>query len=222
MIDSLPAIFDKHTNSFRKGRSVWEILEKVKDKKINLKKVTILGSGVFNIIENPFYKSWGHVTTDRSTYLKDSDCDGVAFYINDHEKKLIFIDLKSSLSSTNLKKSLTQNFFSFLKLQMAFAICRDYSIDDYDILFIMACPVCDEATKSNILDNISQYEMLGDNYYLNDCLKLFFLEEKDWSCKFSGLPFANENLHCDILNKEFTFKILTTQNTDDKELEYSF
>lgn len=222
MIDALSDIFDKHSANFRKGLPKWEIIEP--DAGAQLKKVTITGTGNFDVIENPFYKSWSHVTTDRSSFLKDSDCDSTAFYIDESGKKLIFVDLKSSLSSDNLQKAIKQDFFSFLKMQMAFALCKDYRLKDFDLYFLMACPMWDDDLGAEIKDNLSQNEMLGyDDDYLSQCLKDYFYGGNEWTCKISDLPFIHKStLHRDILDKNVKFKILTTADATDSELTFSF
>ena len=217
IINSIKEIFDRHAQFCVSDDSQWTIIETTEN--ADLKKLKINASNHnFGILVNPFYKGLAAITNVRSSFLKDSDCDGVAFYDDGQKKRLIFVDLKSSLSSNNIKKAVKQNFFTFLKLQMMLSICKDYDLSQYELHFYIACCNCNDDALDSIKDNILMHEEIGDLDYSTHCLRSFLFNGNNWVCTIRELPFINENLRDDILIKQVHFKILTTQNPDDTEL----
>lgn len=220
IIDTLKALYDKHSQYCVSEDTDWSIIETAEN--AELKKLLITAPNrYFGIIRNPFYNGLESITSTRSSYLKDKNCDGIAFYDNGNDKRILFIDLKSSLSFNNIKKAIKQNYYSFLKLQMMLSLCKNYDLGNYDIYFLIACRICNDDMLTSIKDNILMQEELGDMDYSNYCLRSFLFNGNNWSCKLGQLPFSNNSLREDILLKKINFKILTTGACDDTELRYS-
>ena len=217
IIESLKQLYDKYSEFCISNSSEWNIIETAQNahlKKLHFK----TEKSVLGLIKNPFYSNLSSITIDRSNFLRDSNCDGVIIHDDGLTKKMIFVDLKSSLSSSNLKKAIKQDFYSFLKLQMLLSVCKDYDLNDYEIYFYMACCSCSEDELDYIRDEIFQHEESGDMDYSNYCLRSLLFNGNNWSCTLNQLPFASENLRIDILLKKINFRILTTKNPEDTEL----
>nr|MDE6295831.1 hypothetical protein [Muribaculaceae bacterium] len=222
-IEQLQQIFDKYACHCAIGCGGAPFIET--SRSADLKKVHItISSGDLGVLKNPFYKGMTHITTDRSSHLRDSDSDGVIFYNNGADKRIIFLELKSSLSGNNIKKATSQHLFTFLKLHTMMSLCKDYALSDYSIEFHIACRICDEAGLASIKSNLVAQEEANDMDYKNYMLKSLLYGRNDWSCAIKDLPVMKPLLGAmqdEILDKSVLFKIMTTPDPNDKELTYS-
>lgn len=208
IIESLKSVYDKKSCFCLCNDSEWEIKED-KDNASFRKVVVRKKSLKFEIIGNDFFRGMSSITSDRSSFLKDKDCDGVSFYEQDGKTGLMLIDLKSSFSEDNISKAFTQDFHTFLKLHMMMSICKGYRLGELAISCYAACPPCASSdVKDSILDTISMSEEAGDDRFINRCLKSYLIGGEEYSCALKDTPFASGSaLHEDLMNTIVSFHI---------------
>lgn len=163
----------------------------------------------FNIINNNIYQSMPNITTDISSKLRDLDCDGVAFTEINDQKYIILSELKSKYDTNKLSKAYKQIIFTFLKLHMLFSICKEYNINDYKIIGIIACKPVTEEQKTSIEHNL----LWSENQFLNN---LYYHNKSE--CTVENIDFLRTcNLHKNIATKRFTIFLQTASDIDDNE-----
>lgn len=218
IIDSLKTIFDKKGICCDVVTGDWILTEP--DPSATFVKMTFHNNNAyFGSIDNSFYKGVGNVTTDRSTYLKDKDCDGLCFYVDGYSKKLLLVDMKSSFSEDNVFDAFRQDVFTFLKVHMMFSLCEGYHLPEWEINCYIACPPCkNEAEITSIKDNINMAEELGDERFINKCLKEYFYGNSDYACSITRTPFCkNKPLHDEIVKASMHFHIVCPSSSGDTE-----
>lgn len=213
MIDSIHSIYDKKRSAFISGCNTFEFIEDTPN--ATFKKLVVKSSCLFDVIKNDFYKGLSAITTDRSSFLQDKDCDGVVICDNSGTTQLVFIDLKSSFKQDNIEKAFKQDFFTFIKLHLLLSLCKGYSIRECYIVCYVACPRYTSQEEVYIKDNISMTEEKGDSL-INKCLKEYFFGTNDFHCKIKDIPYiANKMINEDILSIDIHFKIYTTKHYSD-------
>lgn len=218
IIDSITSIFDKQASSCGREHDSWDIEETQEGavfKKLTIKRNNTL----WGIIHNDFYKGLSALTSDRSSFLLDKDCDGVALCKGEDKYDIYLVDLKSSFSEGNIDKAFKQDFFTLLKLHMMFSICEDYKINNFKIICYVACPPCvDTNAMDDIKHNIIMAEEYGDDRFINRCMKSYFYDGNNYSCQIKELPYIHkQQLHSDILNTLIEFRIYTPKYSTDVE-----
>lgn len=216
IIDSLHSIFDKKIDACNCTHNTWEVHE---DNETSFKKMTFYCDGAcFGVIHNEFYKDIKSVTEKRSSFLKDFDCDGIAFYGNGDILQLLFVDLKSSFSEQNITKAFRQDFYSLLKMHMLLSLCEGYRLSSIAIRFFAACPPCksrDDETR--IKDIIFLTEELGEKRFENKYLMGYFKKE-GFSCQLKDIPFVKDkHLNEELMEATIQFQIYTPDNVNDRE-----
>ena len=138
-IDALKTIFNKKADAIYVCRDKWAITEK--DKGATFRKLEILCTNKeFHVISNSFYQGIKNTTEDRSTYLWDSDCDGVCAIEIEGEKHYVFVDLKSNFDTKKVCDAYLQDLHTFLKMHTLLSLCEDYSLGKEVIIdLIVAC-----------------------------------------------------------------------------------
>lgn len=193
---------------------------------VKLRHLVIKSAGAdFHCMKTDYVKDLKCMTEKRSSRLKDSNCDGIAFVDDCVDKEhLVFAELKSCEPDSKLDEALNQIIHSFFKCHGLFSLCDGYDIDNYTIDFVLACssPRNYEEKEAEFLSVINSNDELGkaDNDYRFsiDLLPYLFISEtkslkfrlKEMHC-VSGLP-----LHKGILNKEIALHLaLADCNTPD-------
>ena len=208
VIDSLADIFDKIP--VRETENAWTVNEK--DKGADFKHLTIHNKdNKFFVIENCYYKNWKLLTESKSSFLKDSDCDGVAFTSLDGTPLFLLSELKTGLASERVSDAVSQLVFTYLKLYMPFAVCKDFNPDNYTLIGIIACkPPRDEKQKTFLQDKL-MLMMENPSCVQSDirCLvKLYY--EKKIKVKLGKVSFLEGKLLNDnIKDKQITIYLKT-------------
>jgi hypothetical protein len=218
IIDSIHSIFDKKYNSCKRCHCDWIITENSEDATFN--KLIVHKEGVdFTVLLNDFYKGLSAITHDRSSFLCDSDCDGIALIEEKDHSILFFVDLKSSFKESNIRKAFEQDFFSFLKIHMMLSLCEDYQLDRTKLVFYAACPPCKtQSEEDSIKDNLLMSKTINDVRFIDNCFLSFFYGANGFKCKIGDLPIIkNIILRHDILSTNIVFRIHTPKNITDNE-----
>lgn len=216
IIDSLHSVFDKKSNACVCTNGTWAVYE---EKEVAFKKVTFHCEGAcFGVLNNEFYKAIKETTENRSSFLKDSDCDGISFFDDRSSLQLLLVDLKSSFSEQNISKAFKQDFFSLLKIHMMLSLCEGYSLDSLLIRFFAVCPPCASLDdKAIILDRIYLGEESDKERFENKYLMAYF-KKGVFSCKMKDIPFVKDkHLNEDLLDATIQFQIVTAENYEDRE-----
>ena len=218
IIDSIKSVFDRKSNCCHIVNSEWVLTES--DAGATFLKMTFhYANAEFGTITNDFYKGVGNVTCDRSTYLKDKDCDGVSFICDGDVRKLFLVDMKSSFNENNIFDAYKQDFFTFLKMHMMLSLCAGYNLQDWEVNYYVACPPCkSEAEAASIKDNIMMNEQIGQDRFIDRCIKEYFYGGSDYICNIFETPLCNgKQLHESIQNSTIHFHIFCPDNPDDTE-----
>lgn len=218
ILDSIHSIYDKKSSSCIRCSCDWTITEENQSAIFN--KLTIHKEGVdFTVINNDFYKGLNAITHDRSSFLCDSDCDGIALVEGKEHNQFIFVDLKSSFSESSICKAFRQDFFSFLKIHVMLSLCEDYQLDRMQLFFYAACPPCKTKTEEySIKDSLLQGNTINSVRFIDKCLLSYFYGTNGFMCKIEDLPIVtNKKLRQDILSTDIVFRIHTPNNITDNE-----
>ena len=165
-IDALQTIFDRMTACFRCHHQSWEVVETAAD--AQFRKLEIRSAGTdFHEIGNAFYKGIKNTTQDRSTHLKDLDCDGVSLFVDaEGRKHIVLVDLKSNFDIQKICGAYEQDIHTFLKLHALFSLCEGYSLHGMVIDLIVACKTFkDTDQETRVLDIISMKCMEEEDSY---------------------------------------------------------
>lgn len=155
-IDALQTIFDRMTACFRCHHQSCEVVETAAG--AQFRKLEIRSAGTdFHEIGNAFYKGIKNTTQDRSTHLKDLDCDGVSLFVDaEGRKHIVLVDLKSNFDIQKICGAYEQDIHTFLKLHALFSLYEGYSLHGMVIDLIVACKTFkDTDQETRVLDIIS-------------------------------------------------------------------
>lgn len=218
IINSIQSIYDKKSSSCYSCHCDWTITEDSQNATFN--KLTIHKEGVdFTVIDNAFYKGLNAITHERSSFLCDSDCDGIALVEGKDHNQFIFVDLKSSFSESSIRKAFHQDFFSFLKIHVMLSLCEDYHLDKTQLFFYAACPPCKtKSEEDSIKDSLLMGKTINNVRFIDKCLLSYFYSTDGFMCKIEDLPIVNDKkLRQDILSTDIVFRIHTPKSTTDNE-----
>lgn len=192
MIDSIKYIYDKQAQSFEKKKESFVVTEK-NDQQTTFKKLTVHKKGCqFFVVKPPFYTGISAITKDRSSILKDSSCDGIAFSDTHGNLTFYFIELKSRFREYKIREAFCQIFFSFIKMHMMLNLCQGYKPEKSRFDFFVACnPPEDQEHLTDILYLIQQKEECGHDDFIIKCIKEFFLGDKKYSCKVKDINYVD-------------------------------
>ena len=107
----------------------------------------------FTSFNDKLVKNMKDITTKRSCFLLDKDCDGVAFVSNNNSEGLILVELKSRFNIQHIEEAFKQMTFSYLKLHAMFSLCKDYTIDALSIKFVAACQCFEDNNQRDFVYN---------------------------------------------------------------------
>lgn len=223
-IEALRIIFDKRSADIQSCPDRWVIQEK--DKNAAFKELELLCEGrEFHEIGNSFYKGIKNTTEDRSTYLWDSDCDGVSAIEIDGIKHYVFIDLKSNFDIKKIENAYLQDLYTFLKMHTLLSLCEDYSLEGEVVIdLIVACKTFkNQVQEDKVMDILFQKTLLDEESFekkfLNDlingnnpkCCRL-----NDFTC-IRTLPF-----HQKIKNATVKLHLCLSKQYEDDSSSYRF
>lgn len=189
------------------------------------KQVDICKNGIdFYLLNSTFYKGQADLTINKSTLLKDSDCDGVIFYEEDGQQYILNVELKSGFSGEEIRSGYKQIYFTLLKLYTLLSICEDFDFSKYRITAYLVCqPVKDENEESQILHNLLEKKTSGEALTITDQVIHNYLIKSDnvVKCKIrdNGLTKSvlKQNLSMEILNQTITYRLFTMPNLGDHQ-----
>lgn len=216
IIDSLLSLYDKKSSDCHCGSCSWEVTES--DNLATFRKLTICKDGAkFGIVDNDFYKGLGKMTSERSTFLADKDCDGVSFCEFDGKTHLLFVDLKSNFSK--IEDAFRQDFFTLIKMHMFLSICKGYDISNLTIDFFSASPPFrNEDEESEIMDRLNMSDQLNEPRFIDKCYINHLNGKNSTVLKVEDLPYVRSaELHDSILSSYVRFHIFTLEEYGKRE-----
>lgn len=216
IFDSLHSIYDKKACDCHSCLSSWEVTEAQKG--VSFKKLTLcLDGATFGVIDDDFYKNIEKMTSDRSSFLADKNCDGVSFCEYEGTIHLLFVELKSSFSE--IQKAFVQDFFTLMKIHMFLSICKDYNLENIIIDFFAASsPFKNKDEESIILDRLNMSDQLKEACFIDKCFHNYLFKKKSTFMRIGDLPFIeNKELHDTIMSSSIRFHIFTPKTYEESE-----
>ncbi|MBR1464946.1 MAG: hypothetical protein IJ607_01130 [Bacteroidaceae bacterium] len=192
LIESINYIYDKQAQSFEEMKGAFVVTEE-NDPQTTFKKLTVHKKGCqFFVVKPPFYTGISATTSDRSSVLKDSSCDGIAISETDGYYTFYFIELKSRFREATIRKAFTQIFFSFIKMHMMLGLSHGYKPEKSIFDFFVACsPPENQDRTTEIMHWIQLYEEKNMDDVIIKCIKEFFFGKKKYSCIVRDMNFAD-------------------------------
>ena len=182
---------------------------------------TVSGTPDIYSFDSSYIKGMSHITCDRSSRLKDSNCDGVLFVkTNDEVMHIVMAELKSSYpNASTLNVAYQQLIYTYLKYRALFSISKDGDIDAYSLNLVLACscPTDNRDIEAAIMadeemDRLSGIPKLAKKDFLQGIFgDLYRSPSKRITLKFSDLNlFSGLTLNDSLSNKEFELSLVTS------------
>ncbi|MBR2607147.1 MAG: hypothetical protein IKC70_04380 [Bacteroidaceae bacterium] len=223
LADSFLQIFDK-TKAFVSADSSsthWIITEKNSD--AGIKRLFVdMNKAEYIAFDDMLCRSMPNITTQRSSIIEDSECDGIAMAEKDGRLLFIFCDLKPTFDTCKIIKAFKQDLLSFLKIKMLLSICNGFNFDDCDIDFIVACKCF--ATDEKRTEFISRLQMKQIAKVDAFTSRILFplLENGEKCVKLGDFPqIAGLDINPCIKNKKVKLRLLMSSNYTDDFVKYS-
>ena len=174
-------------------------------------------------LANSEYKCTHAKIFEKSSTLKDLDCDGFAVVTHEGKKYVVAVELKSSFDTKKVLQAYEQSVFSFLKNHMIFSLCQGYSVEDYDILIVIGCclPNGDQKVwlKDQMMLIMNGVKSVHRDVYF--AVKLFY--EKSASCPMGSSHFLeNLELPDSIKNRRMRIVLKCPSLSCEQELSLTF
>jgi hypothetical protein len=215
---------DSEDFGYCQSSDTWHIRET--DKNATLTSLTIQKKRAqFIGFDQNLTKSFGCLTTLRSTHFKDKECDGIAFVTLDQKERLLLVELKSKFDTQTLSSAIQQMCFSFLKMHAMLSLCEDYSLDVIAIDFCTATKCAKDPDAQTKIDFfVSQAEESEEQREFGHFFRNLFFKgkvciriEKLFQIMGILLP-----LHNDLKKKEITVYLQRTQTFDDTQASFDY
>ncbi len=194
------------------------------DAGVSMSQLRVMQTGAeFSSFNFQLVKGMKDITETRSSFLLDSDCDGIAFVNNNGQEGLVFAELKSRFSTKHLKKAFQQMMFSLLKIHSMLSLCQDYSINSLSIHFIAACQCFENNDQEDCVYNfLSKAEKeVCKNFEGLFMRKL--IEQKNVVIKLGDLTrLWNLPLNSSLTGKTITLSLQFTQKYGDNSTIYQY
>ena len=216
IFDSLHSVYDRKACDCHCCECQWEVIEAQKG--VSFKKLTLcLDGATFGVIDDDFYKGIQKMTSDRSSFLYDKNCDGVSFCEYEGTLHLLFVELKSNFSE--IQKAFIQDFFTLMKMHMFLSICKDYNLENIIVDFFAASsPFKNKDEESNILDRLNMSDQLNESCFIDKCYHNHLFNKKSTIMRIGDLPFVrNQELHNSIMSSSIRFHIFTPKTYEESE-----
>lgn len=222
-IDALQTIFDRMTACFRCHHQSCEVVETAAG--AQFRKLEIRSAGTdFHEIGNAFYKGIKNTTQDRSTHLKDLDCDGVSLFVDaEGRKHIVLVDLKSNFDIQKICGAYEQDIHTFLKLHALFSLCEGYFLRGMVIDLIVACKTFkDTDQETRVLDIISMKCMEEEDSFEKKFLNSLLHDGPVKTCRMDDLnTIRSLPFHPSIKGVDVRLHLFTTIRYTDTEGIYN-
>lgn len=160
LIDSFKLIYNKVSNLCLDTVDLIDVNEWKPDATMNHLRIEEPGS-MFTVYPADLLKDMPSITSERSSSIKDKDCDGIIFHKKEGIEDLILTELKSGFDTGKICDAFNQIIHSFLKLHIMFSVCKDYQVSQLSVKFIVVCKTYkDEAQEAGVLEKINNAQTL--------------------------------------------------------------
>lgn len=169
------SLYDKTANPVFAGhqvtRGAFDVTEHEQNATLVMLSVNKAGAE-FVSFNHDLVKGMKDMTETRSSYLHDSDCDGIAFVSHNDVEGIVVAELKSRFSTKHICKAYSQIVFSFLKLHAMLSLCNGYAIGGLTIHFVVSCKCFqDELQEESVMNRISKVEMADPDSFEGKLLR---------------------------------------------------
>lgn len=221
-IKALKRLFDKKASAIHTCKNKWIVTEKSHNATFNCLELVCRG-GIFYEIENDFYHGIIHTTTDRSTHLKDFDCDGVSIIKIAGKKHYIFTELKSNFDTNKVKEAYLQDLHTLLKLHTMLSLCEEYDLQNCIIDLMVACKTFkDQAQEDGVMDVINQKTALNEDSFEKDFLNDLLHGNGPKICELGDLKSIKElPFHSDIKQAKVRMHLILSDRYEDSSKIYT-
>lgn len=214
LCDSYRSLYDKV--SLNVISSDWKIQED--DSKATFQELIISGLSGYSI-PKAVYKNTHEPIFKNSSALKDLDCDGFAFVSHEGTKYIVAVELKSNFDTAKILRASHQMCWSFLKNHMVMSICNGYDIDNYEIVFVIACHCPTSQAKDRLLLETTSSKLCSKDIWY--AVKL--LAERCLEQTFGRTSLFNDKELSDVLkDKKVRIVLVTTDCCNDTQKTISF
>ena len=182
-IESFKSMYDVGARSSLLLCTLGSVAIKESDPGSNFTDLILQKSGInFCGFSSALLKNLSQMTSVRSSYLKDFDCDGTVIYkdASNDEHNLLFVELKSTFDTEKINHALNQVVYSFFKFYCISSVCEHFSLDDFSIHFIIACQNFNGfVAKTGATHRISEYSELYPQNPLFRLLRKVVIDAND-------------------------------------------
>lgn len=175
LIDDFLKLYDKMLP--KTVYNSWSVNEKNNSASLT-ELIIVAEKATFKGFDQNLTKDMFCITEKRSSFLQNFECDGFAFFLRDDEKRLIFVELKSTYDTKDIRKAFSQLTASLFKMIMMLSLCSDFSLT-IPIHFIIACQCFkDEMQKAKVLEFMDKQEQLSKKNILIRLLNDIVIKSK--------------------------------------------
>jgi hypothetical protein len=152
--ESFPSIFDRvpKVPCSVGNLNLWTVNERNASCKIKQLRVSFTAND-FLCLDEVATKQMQDVTTSRSSFFVDDECDGIGIFQTEAGITMVFVDLKSNFDTNKIQHGFAQSLASLIKMHSMLSLCDGYNLADTSLEFVVAC-CCfpDEDKETKVLD----------------------------------------------------------------------
>lgn len=228
IISSFGELFDQTLDpafaNYRASSDAFEVNEHDPNPKISTRHLRVEQTGAaFASFNHMLVKGMGDITEKRSRLFENLDCDGIAIKTYHGQDGLVFSELKSRFSTQKVYKAFQQMTHSFLKMHAMLSLCKDYTLDNVSLHFIVACQCFeDKEQEDGIYNRLSKEEQESKHTFAGKFLRRL-IETHELTVKFGDVATVwNLPLNQTLTDKEIKLTLQMTQNYGDSALVYTY
>ena len=224
IISSFGELFDTTLDpafaNYTASNDAFEVNEHDSNSRVSTRNLRVEQTGAaFASFNHMLVKGMSDITEKRSGLLEDYDCDGIAIKTCQGQDGLVFSELKSRFSTQKVYEAFQQMTYSFLKMHAMLSLCKDYTLDDVSLHFIVACQCFeDKDQEDGIYNRLSKEEQESKHTFVGKFLRRL-IEKHELMVKFGEIATIwNLPLNQTLADKEIKLTLQVTQNYGDSGL----
>lgn len=221
--ESYPSIFDRvATVQCSVGNpNQWTVNERSASSKIKQLRVSFKAND-YLCLDEAATKQMPDVTTSRSSFLVDDECDGIGIFQTAAGTTMVFVDLKSNFDTSKIQHGFAQSLASLVKMHGMLSLCDGYSLADTSLEFVVAC-CCfpDEDKETKVLDwMLRQRTSDPDSFVAQVAYPLY--DKGSIQVKLGDFPqLATLPLNGELYNKNVKLTLVRSAHYTDNYADYT-